>query len=108
MGKRCGKESKTEAVRPASEPGSTQAGIEWYLGIGQGLISRWKREFGKDSAAAFPGKGRRKPENEKLRRLERKNERLCGERDILKKAAAIFPENPSRYSDSWTCASIAA
>lgn len=45
MGKRYDKEFKIEAVRLASKPGNTQAGIERDLGIGQGIISRWKREL---------------------------------------------------------------
>jgi len=94
------KEFKIEAVRLASEPGNTQAGIERDLGIGQGVISRWKRELREDGKNAFPGKGHLKPEDEELRRLKRENEKLRRERDILKKAVAIFSEDPNRYSDS--------
>ena len=38
----------------------------------------------------FPGSGYLKPEDDRLRRLERENEILRRERDILKKAMAIF------------------
>jgi transposase len=100
MGKRFDKEFKIEAVRLASEPGNTQAGIEHDLGISQGIISRWKRELFKDGEKAFPGKGHLKPEDDAMRRLKRQNERLRRERDILKKAVAIFSENPDKYSDS--------
>jgi transposase len=100
MGKRFDKEFKIEAVRLASEPGNTQARIERDLGISQGIISRWKRELSKDGEQAFPGKGRLKPDDEAMRRLKRENERLRRERDILKKAVAIFSEDPNRYSDS--------
>jgi len=101
MGKKhIDKEFKIEAVRLASEPGNTQAGIERDLGISQGIISRWKRELFKDGKQAFPGKGHLKPEDEAMRRLKRENERLRRERDILKKAVAIFSEDPNRYSDS--------
>jgi transposase len=99
-GKRFDKEFKIEAVRLASEPGNTQAGIERDLGISQGIISRWKRELRKDGDQAFPGKGRLKPDDDDMRRLKRENERLRRERDILKKAVAIFSEDPNRYSDS--------
>ena len=100
MGKRFDKEFKIEAVRLASEPGNTQAGIERDLGISQGIISRWKRELFEDGEKAFPGKGHLKPEDDAMRRLKRENERLRRERDILKKAVAIFSENPDKYSDS--------
>lgn len=100
MGKRFDKEFKIEAVRLASEPGNTQSGIERDLGISQGIISRWKRELRNDGDQAFPGKGRLKPDDDETRRLKRENERLRRERDILKKAVAIFSEDPNRYSDS--------
>jgi transposase len=100
MGKRFDKEFKIEAVRLASEPGNTQSQIERDLGISQGIISRWKRELRKDGDQAFPGKGRLKPDDDDMRRLKRENERLRRERDILKKAVAIFSEDPNRYSDS--------
>ena len=100
MGKRYDKEFKIEAVRLASEPGNTQSAIERDLGISQGIISRWKREMLKDGQQAFPGKGHLKPEDDKFRKLKRENERLRRERDILKKAVAIFSEDPNRYSDS--------
>jgi transposase len=93
-------EFKLEAVRMASEPGVTNREVERRLGIGQGVLSRWKRELKDDSAQAFPGKGHLKPEDEKLRRLKRENERLRRERDILKKAVAIFSTDPHRYSGS--------
>jgi transposase len=100
MRKHIDKEFKTEAVRLASEPGNTQAGIERDLGISQGIISRWKRELLENGEQAFPGKGHLKPDDDELRRLKRDNERLRRERDILKKAVAIFSEDPNRYSDS--------
>jgi len=100
MGKRYDKEFKIEAVRLALEPGNTQAKIERDLGISQGVISRWKREFKFDGDGAFPGKGCLKPKDEDFRRLKRENERLRRERDILKKAVAIFSEDPLRYSGS--------
>jgi transposase len=100
MGKRFDKEFKIEAVRLASEPGNTQSKIERDLGISQGIISRWKRELRKDGEQAFPGKGRLKPDDDEMRRLKCENERLRRERDILKKAVAIFSEDPNKYSDS--------
>jgi transposase len=100
MGKRYDKEFKIEAVRLTSEPGNTQAGIEQDLGISQGIISRWKRQLKSDGEYAFPGKGRLKPQDQETRDLKREVQRLRRERDILKKAVAIFSEDPHRYSDS--------
>jgi transposase len=100
MGKKYDSEFKIEAVRIASEPGTTAGKVERDLGLSQGLISRWKRQLRQDGAEAFPGKGHLKAQDEQLRRLQRENERLRRERDILKKAVAIFSEDPNRYSGS--------
>jgi transposase len=90
MGKRYDKEFKIEAVQLASEPGNTQSQIERDLGIGQGIISRWKRQLKSDGEYAFPGKGHLKPQDQENRDLKREVQRLRRERDILKKAVAIF------------------
>lgn len=94
------REFKLEAVRMASEPGVTAKEVERRLGIGQGVLSRWRRQFVQDMEQAFHGKGHLKPADDELRRLKRENERLRRERDILKKAVAIFSEDPHRYSGS--------
>ena len=94
------REFKLEAVQMASEPGITASEVESRLGIGQGVLSRWKRQLKNDGKQAFPGKGHLKPEDEELRRLRRECERLRRERDILKKAVAIFSTDPHRYSGS--------
>jgi transposase len=93
-------EFKLEAVRMAAEPGVTNREVERRLGIGQGVLSRWKRELKDDDTLVFPSKGHLKPKDEELRRLKRENERLRRERDILKKAVAIFSTDPHRYSGS--------
>ena len=77
-------EFKLEAVRLASEPGVTNKDVERRLGIGQGVLSRWKRQLREDGKQAFVGKGHLKPEDAEMRRLKRENERLRRERDILK------------------------
>jgi transposase len=100
MPKTYDREFKLEAVRMSTEPGVTAKDVERQLGIGQGVLSRWKRQFRQDPKQAFPGKGHLKPADEELRQLKRENERLRRERDILKKAVAIFSEDPHRYSGS--------
>ena len=75
-------EFKLEAVRMAAEPGVTNRSVERRLGIGQGVLSRWKRELRNDATPALPGKGQLKPADEEVRRLKRENERLRRERDI--------------------------
>ena len=100
MPRRYDLEFKLEAVRMAAEPGMTARDVEQRLGIGQGGLSRWKRQLKNEGNQAFPGKGHLKPEAEELRQLKRECERLRRERDILKKAVAIFSTDPHRYSGS--------
>ena len=87
------REFKLEAVRMAQEEGCTAAEVEKRLGIGQGRISRWKRQLTERGEAAFPGKGHLPPDEERMRQLERELSRVTRERDILKKTLAIFSED---------------
>ena len=93
-------EFKREAVRLVVEEGRKASEVERNLGITPTLVSRWMREMTEDTEYAFPGKGRLKGPDDKIRKLERENERLRRERDILKKAVAIFSKDPDRYSRS--------
>jgi len=86
------REFKLEAVGLLATSGKSMSQIERDLGIGKGNLWRWKREFAADDAHAFPGQGRLTAEQERLRQLERENEILRQERDILKKAVAIFSQ----------------
>lgn len=100
MAGRYDREFKLEAIGLATELGNTATAVEQRLGISQGCISRWKREFRENGDKAFHGKGHLPLHSEELRRLRRENERLRRERDILKKVVAIFTEDPQRYSGS--------
>ena len=63
------------------------------LGIRDTMSGRWKQEVALRPEGAFHGKGQGQPEEAELHRLRRDNERLRMERDILKKAAAIFSKD---------------
>jgi len=63
------------------------------LGINSNMLSRWKKELCEDPIHAFPGQGHLKPEEEKLRRIQRELEDVKEERDILKKALAVFSKH---------------
>lgn len=88
-------EFKQEAIKLWQSSGKSATAIESELGITHGLLSRWKRKQDQNGQHAFPGKGRLLPEQEKMRQLEKENAILRQERDILKKAVAIFSV-PSR------------
>ena len=82
-------EFKTEAVRLVFNGRSVRE-VASNLGISYGMLARWKREFEKYYDDAFPGKGKLRPEDERIRQLERQLRDVTEERDILKKALAIF------------------
>ena len=84
------REFKIEAVRLLESSGKSGREIEDDLGIGRGQIYRWRKELsGEDGKVrAFPGTGN--PRDEELARLKRENAILREERDILRKAVAIF------------------
>jgi transposase len=94
------KEFKREAVRLVIEEGRKAAEVERNLGIGRSTVGRWLREMREDPEQAFPGKGYLKPNDEEIRALKRELERVKRERDILKKAVALFSMEPDRYSRS--------
>ncbi len=84
------REFKLEALRLLEASGKSASQIERDLGIGHGNLRRWKRKVTQDGEYAFPGHGRQTPEQERIRQLERENKILRQQRDILKKAVAIF------------------
>ena len=85
---------KEEAVRLVTEGGRTVSDVAHGLGIHENLLHTWKRKHKEDPAGSFPGKGHLKPEEEQLKRLQKENANLKEDREILKKALAIFSKHP--------------
>ena len=83
-------EFKREAVRLWQTSGKTAAEIERELGIGAGLLGRWKRKLHREGRAAFDQDTPLSAEQKRIRQLERELRIARMERDILKKAVAIF------------------
>ena len=83
-------EFKTEAVKLVTEQGRSVAEAARSLGIGESLLRSWKTSIQEQGDRAFPGKGHLPAIEEELRRLRAENKRLAAERDILKKATAVF------------------
>lgn len=63
------------------------------LGVKPTTLHGWVIKYKDSSEAPFPGSGHLKPEDEKLRKLERQIRNLKEENEILKKAAAYFAKN---------------
>jgi transposase len=91
---------KREAVQLLATAGKKQTILEKELGLYQGALRHWREELEADPVNAFPGTGHLKPEDEAYRQLLRENAILREERDILKKAIAIFSAKPKTNTDS--------
>ena len=92
--KQYSREFKLEAIELHRSSGKSAAQIERDLGLHEGQLHVWKRQFKTDGAEAFPGSGNLKESEAEVRRLRREVELLRQERDILKKAIAIFSTHP--------------
>ena len=82
------KEFKQGAVKLSEQKGVPE--VAKNLGVPENRLYRWRQQLQNDGGAAFPGHGRLKPREEEIRRMERVLADVTEERDILKKALAIF------------------
>lgn len=85
-------EFKENAVKLVLDSGKNLSSIANDLGVNESNLRRWKKQYLEDQQHAFPGKGYLKPQDEEIRRLKRELAVVKMERDILKKAIAIFSE----------------
>ena len=92
--RRYDRQFKIETVRLVVEEGRKAAEVARDLGIHVNLIYLWKKQLAEDSEEAFPDHGNLKLSDAELRRLQRELADVREERDILKKALAIFSKKP--------------
>jgi transposase len=88
------REFKIETVQMLTTTDVTVQQAAEDLGIDRNTLYRWVRQYSERFDDAFPGKGRQSSGAEQIRQLQRENQRLRMERDILKKAMAIFSTEP--------------
>jgi transposase len=88
------REYKLEAVRLIQEEGRRVTDVARDLGVDHSMLRRWVEQFTSDTDQAFPGKGHVRADEEELQRLRRELADAREERDILKKALAIFSKGP--------------
>jgi len=84
------KEFKTEAIQLVQSQGGNASSVARNLGIDQNTLNRWIREYKADKDNAFPGLGNLNDADALLRKAEKALSDVTMERDILKKALAIF------------------
>jgi len=90
------KEFKKEAVEYSLQSGKTIEEVACDLEISPHNLNRWRKEYRKRGELAFPGHGKENlmPQEEKVRKLQKELNDIRIERDILKKALAIFTKKP--------------
>jgi transposase len=75
---------KRAAVDLVTQQGYSFSKAARKLDINVNMLRRWKHQVEEQATDAFPGNGRRLPEQDELRSLRQENQRLRMERDILK------------------------
>jgi transposase len=88
------KEFVVQAVKQVVDEGRKVSEVARALGIHVNLLRKWKNQYLEDPMNAFPGKGHLTARDEEISRLRRTLERAERDRDILKKAVAIFSKMP--------------
>jgi transposase len=91
---------KREAVRLVVEEKLSIREVERNLGITYGVLKGWVQKHRDHQDAAFVGSVSPLSPEAQLKQLRKENDLLRRERDILKKAVAIFSTDPHRYSGS--------
>jgi transposase len=89
------REFKIEAVKLVTQQGLSVAEAARSLGIHENQLRTWKQALEKekesqDGQQVFPGHGNRPALEQEIHRLRAENKRLLMEREILKKATALF------------------
>jgi transposase len=82
-------EFKRNAIDLALHSDKTMAEIEQEFAISKGLLKQWVRRARLKGEEAFRGNGEFSSDAERIRLLERENDRLRMDNEILKKAIAI-------------------
>jgi transposase len=84
------REFKEAAVRRVKDEGQSVARVASELGLHETVLRRWMALLEVHGPKAFPGNGVAMDKDDEIVRLRRELEQTRIERDILKKAVAIF------------------
>jgi len=81
---------KINAVNLYKNSGRSMKTIAEELGLSTSSLSNWVRQYSEKAQESFPGKGQVKASEEEVKALRKELAHVRQERDILKKALAIF------------------
>jgi transposase len=87
-------EFKREAVKLILERGMALSQASKDLGLHVNVLRKWVADAKANGAAAFPGRGKQRPDDAEVSRLRHELAKTKAERDILKKAIAYFAKEP--------------
>ena len=87
------KEFKMNAIQLVKSSDKSRTQIARDLGIPEATLRQWVKYHDKDGNESFRGKGVVRSSNEELYNLQKELADVKLERDILKKAVAIFSQN---------------
>ncbi len=82
-------EFKKDAVKLVTDQGYKVSEAARNLGINENMLWRWKQRLASETDAPLDA-----DEKAELQRLRKENQKLRMEREILKKAAAFFANEP--------------
>lgn len=85
---------KIDAVELITKSGRSVASVARDLGVSEAQLHAWKKAALADQTQAFPGNGVRKGADAEMYQLRRELALVKEERDILKKAMAVFSRRP--------------
>jgi len=88
-------EFKRNAVQLVTEKGMPVGKVARDLDIHPNLLHTGRRGLLKDGEKAFVGKGHASPEGAEMKQLRKELEKVKEERDMVKKALAVFSRRSS-------------
>jgi len=91
---------KVNAIKLYKESGRSMNTIADELGVPSTTFHQWVQAYKKEGEASFPGKGHVKSSEAELIALRKELHHVRLERDILKKAVAIFSVAPGKGTPS--------
>ena len=98
MTRKYDKDFKMNAVKLYLTNDKSIEDIAHDLGIARSSLGKWINQYRRDGEKSFPGSGH--VVEEELKALKRELHLVRQERDILKKAVAIFSIPPSKGTNS--------
>ena len=90
------KDFKINAINLYTSGGCSMNTLAHELGIPMATFSKWIRDYRREGSESFPGKGQIKGSEAELHTLRKELLHVRQERDILKKAVAIFSGPPGK------------